>query len=113
MNTFPTPATTLTPSPWGPLLQSWEGHVTGVDDDGVDVVLRDKTDREAQDAFTTLSWDSIDREDRALVKEGAVFYWSVCEHGSLIRFRRGLTWTADALKQAEQTADLLHSRLFS
>ena len=113
MNTFPTPATNLTPSPWGAVLQSWEGHVTGVDDDGVDVTLHDKTDRDAQDAFTTLSWEAIDPEDRALVREGAVFYWSVCEQGSLIRFRRGLTWTADALKQAEQTADLLHSRLFS
>lgn len=112
MNTFPTPVINASPSPWGALLQAWEGHVTGVDDGGVDVVLRDKTDRGAQDAFTTFSWDSIDPEDRALVKEGAVFYWSVCEHGSLIRFRRGLVWTSDALKQAEQTADLLHLRLF-
>lgn len=112
MNTFPTPMTQLAPSPWGALLQSWEGHVTGLGEEGVKVVLLDKTDRDAQDAFATLSWDSIDSEDRGLVKEGAVFYWSVCEQGSLIRFRRGVVWTADALKQAEQTADLLRLRLF-
>lgn len=112
MNTSPTPMTHLAPSPWGALLQSWEGHVIGLSEEGVEVVLLDKTDRDVQDSFTTLAWDSIDPDDRALVKEGAVFYWSVCDQGSLIRFRRGVVWTADALKQSEQTADLLRLRLF-
>lgn len=111
MDTFPTPVVDPTPSPWGALLQSWEGYVTGVSDEGVDVVLLDQTDKEAPDAVATLAWDSIDPEDRSLVKEGAIFYWSISEGGSLIRFRRGLVWTPDLLQQTEQAAELLSLRL--
>jgi len=109
MNTFPVSTQNLSPSPWGALLQSWEGHVTAIGPDGIDVVLEDKTDLEESDIFARLKWNAIDPEDKPLVKEGAVFYWSVSENGSLLRFRRGLRWTPELLALTQQRAHALFS----
>ncbi len=104
LSTHPTPLTSWTPSPLGQVLQSWEGRVEEATADGVWVVLVDKTHPQEPEAFSQLTWAAIDPEDHALVVEGAVFYWSIGERGSVLRFRRGVRWSSQALKHTRATA---------
>ena len=43
-------------------------------------------------------------DDRELVEPGAVFYWTVTEHESVIRFQRLPPWAEGEIKAAEVRA---------
>jgi len=78
------------------LLQKWEGIVEEVNGQHFKAKLVDLTENKESDAEATIGYDEIDEEDKVLLKEGAVFYWSVGYldramgriKASQIRFRR-------------------------
>ena len=81
------------------LLQIWEGRVLSIGTVRNEFIahISDKTNKELPDEQVTLSIDEISRNDLVLLKEGAVFYWSIGyadypgrprTRESRIRFRR-------------------------
>ena len=74
-------------------------------------VISDKTNTAFPDEQITLSVEEVSRNDLQLLKEGAVFYWSIGyadypgrprTRESRIRFRRLPKWTRRELKKARE-----------
>lgn len=59
------------------LLQQWECIVSRVTDDCVECELHDLTDESLPVEQAEVYLDEFNHFDRALLQEGAVFYWSV------------------------------------
>ncbi len=97
-------------------LQKWEGYVIEVGAETfrakVVALLGESSDMEAD-----IYLEEIGEEDYALIKPGAVFYWSIGyldgpsgrRRESIIRFRRLKTVTKRDLQQAESEAKALRS----
>ena len=95
------------------LLQMWEGCVLSIDVDHNEftVQISDKMNKDLPDEQLTLSIDEISPNDLVLLKEGAVFYWSIGyadypgrprTRESRIRFRRLPKWTNRELQNARE-----------
>lgn len=93
-------------------LQKWEGRVNAVGEGHFEATLADLTgDGPAEEAAFDL--DEVSPQDRALVKPGAVFYWSVGYRDavkgqrtreSIIRFRRLPRWSLPDRVEADERA---------
>jgi hypothetical protein len=101
------------------LIQQWEGKVSKTLADSFVATLEDKTTPTNPGEEVEIELSEISEEDRALVRSGAFFYWSVGyedapgvprQRVSRIRFRRLPGWTSReierAKKSSEQFADL-------
>jgi hypothetical protein len=99
-------------------LQKWEGYVTEVGDDVFQArlipIMGQGSEQEAEIYITEVS-----KGDRAMIKPGAVFYWSIGYlekpsgriRASVIRFRRLPKWTAKEIEVAENRAKALKELL--
>ena len=105
------------------LLQMWEGRVLFIDNDRQEftAIIIDKTNLDLADEKVYLSIEEIPRNDLSLLKEGAVFYWSIGyadypgrprTRESRIRFRRLPKWSSQELNKARETGASL-AKLFS
>ena len=65
------------------LLQQWECIVSRVTDDCVECELHDLTDESLPVEQAEVYLDEFNHFDRALLQEGAVFYWSFCRETSV------------------------------
>ena len=101
-------------------LQIWEGTVLEVDRAaGVMQVLLSAKIGEIPRHTGEVELEWVSDQDQDLVRPGAVFYLTLfkrTKHGSVenaqeLRFRRRPSWSALQLKQVEQDADLLLSKL--
>lgn len=100
-------------------LQEWEGYVMSVSDDGFTAQLVDLTaedDLPAEEADFSL--DDVSDPDRRLLREGAVFRWTIGYEKSVsgtkkrisqIVFRRLPQWTKKEIEAADWTARQLLS----
>jgi hypothetical protein len=102
------------------VLQQWEGVVTEVADDSFFADLQDLNDSAEPIEVVELPFEEVPKDDRPLLQEGAVFYWSIgyettaggtLRRMSEIRLRRTPRWTKRAHRQAEQRAEELLERL--
>ncbi len=95
------------------LLQMWEGRVLCIDTEKNEfsAVISDKTNTAFPDEQITISVEEVSKNDLQLLKEGAVFYWSIGyadypgrprTRESRIRFRRLPKWTHRELKKARE-----------
>lgn len=100
-------------------LQSWEGVVLKVQEDSFWARLVNLSE-ELPDEEAELTLDEITTDQRSLVREGAVFYWTIGyeespsrerARKSIIRFRRLPAWTPKELKAAEEEAERLRDSL--
>lgn len=97
------------------LLQSWEGRVVEVFDEGFVAHLVDLTTPGIEEEVE-IEFEEISPDDESLVVPGAVFYWSIGylrspsgsrTRASEIRFRRLPRWTRQDLDGiAERVAEL-------
>jgi len=95
-------------------LQEWEGYVTAVRDDGFSAYLVDLTaGDELPSEEADISLDEVSDPDRRLLREGAVFRWTIGYEKSIggtkkrisqIVFRRLPQWTKKEIKSADQAA---------
>jgi len=65
------------PSEHVKLLQQWECVVSRVHDDCVECEMHDLTDDARPAEYAEVYLDEFNHFDRALLREGAVFYWSI------------------------------------
>lgn len=74
---------------WLSIAQSWEGRIVSVDlqQNEFTAILTDRTDRTNPDEEVVMDLDAIRKGDKALVEEGAVFYWNIGQ----MRVNRGGT----------------------
>lgn len=93
------------------LLQLWEGRVTDIRDDEFDAIISDKTNPDFFDELVTIDSVELSPDDAPLLKEGAVFYWSIGYldypgrgrvRESKLRFRRLKGWTEKEIQQAKR-----------
>lgn len=93
-------------------LQAWEGVVTALTDNSFSVRLMDLTSNEP-DEEADIDFEDVSKDERSLVKIGAVFLLHVgyanSEGGqrsrtAILRFRRLPVWTETELSSAERTA---------
>ncbi len=105
------------------LLQMWEGRVIFVDNEKHEfsAIITDKTYPENAEEQVVLSIEEISQDDRSLLREGAVFYWSIGyadypgrprTRESRIRFRRLPHWSSKELNRAKKIGARL-AELFS
>ena len=92
-------------------LQKWEGYVTEIGTDTfwarLSMVVGEGSDQDAE-----IYIEEVDREDRALIQPGAVFYWTIGyldrpsgrQRSSVLRFRRLPVWTRQDLVRARSKA---------
>lgn len=94
-------------------LQAWEGVVTDVQDTTFSVRLVDLTSSEP-DEEANIDFEDVSKDERPLVKIGAVFLlhvgYSTSQGGqrsrtALLRFRRLPVWTESELSSAERAAE--------
>ncbi len=101
-------------------LQIWEGTVLEIDRavGAMDVVLDAKIGQmPGHTAQIDLEW--VSEQDQELVRPGAVFYLTLfkrttrgsVENSQELRFRRRPSWTAAQLKQVEEDAATLFSKM--
>jgi hypothetical protein len=99
-----------------PPLYHWEGVVDEVGEDSFTchlIPLEGDGQNQARVEFSDFSFDDLGESDRALVRPGAVFYWTVgrltnaagtTSNQSLVRFRRIPAPTATQVAQAKAEA---------
>ena len=100
-------------------LQEWEGYVTAIGEDGFTAELVDLTNGEKNPSIETdFSLEDVSEPDRELLREGAVFRWTIgyqtTSAGSKSRvsqivFRRLPRWTKKEIDAADREAELLLS----
>lgn len=93
-------------------LQAWEGVVTDVNDTSFAVKLVDLTS-DAPDEEADIDFEDVSKDERSLVRVGAVFLlhvgYETSEGGqrrrtSILRFRRLPVWTDSELSSAKSVA---------
>jgi hypothetical protein len=92
----------------------WEGTVTKVDarTEEFSVVLRDIKNPGSEEYDAVFSIEDVTLEDRDLLTEGAIFYWTIGyeqrrgqrRHVSEVRFRRLPAWSRADLARVEKAA---------
>ena len=100
-------------------LQYWIGEVKDLDAESFVAVLTDLNEQSLQETVE-LEMDDVSPDDRKLVIEGAIFYWSIGyrqnEAGtrfrtSLLRFRRLPVWRPEDLAEAAKRAAVRRAML--
>jgi len=100
-------------------LQKWEGVVVDVQPEAFLARVSDLT-HQNMDEEAELPIAEVSEADRALVREGAVFYWTIGylddrygqrQRASRIRFRRLPAWTDEEIDSARREADALAQQL--
>lgn len=100
------------------VIQKWEGTVIEVADDIFVAELKTIVGGE-DDLIAEIMMEEVDKDDLALVKPGAVFYWNIgylkqpsgTMRISLIRFRRLPLWRKRQLQKAKIEATKLKALL--
>lgn len=96
------------------VLKQWEGVVTERTTDSFFADLQDLADLHQPLEVVEIPFEEIPEDDRSLVVEGAVFYWSIgyetSPGGTLrriseIRVRRTPRWTKRTLQQVKRRAE--------
>ena len=98
------------------VLQKWEGVVTEITEDSVFADLQDLSELSLPIEVVEIPIEEISEDDRHLLIEGAVFYWSIgyetsaggqLRRMSEIRLRRTPRWTKRAIQQIRKRAEEL------
>lgn len=98
------------------VLQQWEGIVTAVAVDAFFADLQDVGDSSQPLEVVEIPIEEVPEDDRSLLVEGAVFYWSIgyetspggtLRRVSEIRMRRTPRWTKRAIQQVKKRAEEL------
>lgn len=98
------------------VLQQWEGVVTEVTSDSFFADLQDLSDSSQPLEVVEIPIDEVSEDDRPLLVEGAIFYWSIGHETSAggqlrrmseIRLRRTPRWTKRAIQQVMKRAEEL------
>jgi len=101
-------------------MQVWEGTVLGVNREaGVMQVLLDAKIGQMPRHTGEVDLEWVSEQDKDLVRSGAVFYLTLfkrtrqgsIENSQELRFRRRPSWSAAQLKQIEDDAALLYSKM--
>ena len=96
------------------VLQQWEGVVTDTTDDSFFAELQDLGKPLVPLEIVEVAIDEVPEDDRSLLVEGAVFYWSIgyetspggqLKRMSEVRLRRTPRWTKRSLQQAKKQAE--------
>ena len=98
------------------VLQQWEGVVTDVTNDSFFADLQDLSDSSHPLEVVEIPIDEVSEDDRPLLVEGAVFYWSIGHETSAggtlrrmseIRMRRMPRWTKRDIQNVAKRAEEL------
>lgn len=98
------------------VLQQWEGVVTDTTDDSFFAELQDLGRSFVPLEIVEIPIEEVPKDDRPLLVEGAVFYWSIgyetspggqLKRMSEIRMRRTPRWTRRTLQLAKRQAEEL------
>jgi hypothetical protein len=98
------------------VLQQWEGVVTEVTGDSFFADLQDLGDSSQPLEIVEIPIEEVSEDDRPLLVEGAIFYWSLgyetsaggqLRRMSEIRMRRTPRWTKRAIQQVMNRAEKL------
>ncbi|WP_339673886.1 hypothetical protein [Dasania marina] len=100
------------------LLQKWQGLVLSIDEDKeeFDAEIADKTDPANPLEKVTISFDELSISDLSILREGAVFYWTIGygvdssgtkEKKSLLRISRLKGFSTSDIAKSESKADKL------
>ena len=98
------------------VLQQWEGVVTDVGEDSFWADLQDLGDSSLPIEIVELPIEEGPEDDRDLLVEGGIFYWSIGYETSVggqlrrmseIRLRRTPRWTKRAIQRVRQRAEEL------
>lgn len=98
------------------VLQQWEGVVTDVTDDSFFADLQDLSDSSQPLEVVEIPIEEVSEDDRPLLAEGAVFYWSIGHETSAggtlrrmseIRMRRMPRWTKRDIQNVAKRAEEL------
>jgi hypothetical protein len=107
------PETEVTPAAYAfDMRGQWEGTVTHVGADDFSVVLRDIFNPGAKEYEAVFSVDEVADDDRDLLKEGAILYWTIGYQQrrgqrlrvSEVRLRRLPAWSRADLARVEKAA---------
>lgn len=102
------------------LLQDWRGTVTEIGELEFTATLSDQTNPGCPMEVATFEIADVVSDDRALLRPGAVFYWSIgrritasgnVEMSSVLRFQRLPGWTATQVEQIRGRARALAAKL--
>lgn len=97
------------------VLQKWEGVVTGINFENFSATLYDRSEKNI-DEEASFSIDDVSDQDLDLLKEGAIFYWSIGYlekssgqrmRSSIMRFRRLPFWSEIEIEAASKEAENL------
>ena len=96
-------------------IQLWEGRVDSVGSDSFTATISDRTNPSLPDESVEIGLDELGDSDRARVKPGALFIWSIHYEDagsgrntvSRIRFRRFRKWTKQSLKSVKKNRELI------
>lgn len=98
------------------VLQQWEGVVTDVTNDSFFADLQDLSDSSQPLEVVEIPLEEVPEDDRPLLVEGAVFYWSIGHETSAggqlrrmseIRLRRMPRWTKRDIQKVTKRAEEL------
>ena len=98
---------------------SWEGMVLDVSEGSFIARLVDMNDSSQFEEAEIKNSAVSDQDDIALIKPGAIFFWSIgtriegrrSEQVSLIQFRRLPVWTKSEIQQSKQEAAEIYKKL--
>jgi hypothetical protein len=102
--------------------QVWEGTVVSCQNGSFDAKVSDRTNPTNPDELVSFELDEISDDDRALVKPGSAFYWTIGTEKSpagqirnieMVNFRRLPQWTKSTIEKADKSAKELSSILLS
>lgn len=101
-------------------LQKWQGYINQVDFDErkFEAILNDITD-EGTKEIAEFDFSDVSPDDRKLIEDGAVFYWSIgysnyngqTKKESLLRFQRVVEWSEEDYNIASDSASDLNKKL--
>ena len=98
------------------VLQQWEGVVTGTTKDSFFAELQDLGESSLPLEVVEVAIEEVSKDDRPMLVEGAVFYWSIgyetspggqLKRMSEIRLRRTPRWTKRTLELAKKQGEEL------
>lgn len=99
--------------------QNWVCYVLNIQEDTFSAKLYDKSDPSTYEV-AEFEIKEVPRGDRNLIREGAIFYWSVGYANnksgqiiklSLIRFRRSINWSSNEMEDILLEADRLNDNI--
>jgi len=102
------------------LMQQWEGYVLKIEEDTFTSLIYDQTNTRNDPEEVELYLEDVSTDDRSLLQEGAVFYWSIGyedlpngerRRTSIVRFRRLPAWSSKDLRKFRENALNLQSIL--